>query len=177
LTLVMAQRLQRSGFMLERDDDSMRPAAGPSGFASDATPIGVESVPWEKRPLSRRGVLRWTIGSMTGMVLFGTTVAVALARNASQHAAAMAPHGAETADIAPAARPEEPLASPGSTLASAALEPPVVPLSALPKAETPKLRSAAMRSSHRASSGTTKTNAAKHRSSTGVSAKPKAAAD
>ena len=163
--------------MAERDDDSVRPVAGPSGFASDATPIGVQSLPWEKRPLSRRGALGWTIGSMTCVVLIGTTVAVALARSASQHAASVAPHGAEAADIAPAARPADQAASPGNTAASATQEP-AIPLSALPKVETPKPRSTATHSSHRASSATSKkTNAARHGSPTGVSAKPKAAAD
>ncbi len=78
---------------------------GPNGFASDATPVGVASIPWQKRALSRRGVLGWTIASMTGVVLIGTTVAVALARSASHPAASKAPHGAETADVVPAERP------------------------------------------------------------------------
>jgi hypothetical protein len=162
--------------MAERDDDSMRPVGAPSGFASDATPIGVQSLPWDKRPLSRRGVLGWTIGSMTCVVLFGTIVAVALAHDAAHPAASLAPHGAEAADIEPAARPAGQAASPESPGASATQEPPAIPLSALPKAEAPKTRATATHSSHRASSGTSKKTNAKHGGS-GVSAKPKAAAD
>ncbi len=84
---------------------------GPSGFASDATPLGVTGIPWQKRALSRRGVLAWTIGSMTGVVLIGTTVAVALARSASHSAPSKAPHGAETADFVPAEPPPSPPAA------------------------------------------------------------------
>jgi hypothetical protein len=155
-----------------RDDDSMRPVTGPSGFASDATSVAVTGIPWEKRPLSRRGVLGWTIASMTAMVLVVTTVAVALARSASHSAASVAPHGAEAADVVPAERPAPAPASPANATPSAAAQGPVIPLSALPKVETTKPRSSTAHGTRR-STATAAPSKKAHASKT-VKTKPNA---
>jgi hypothetical protein len=104
---------------------------------------------------------------MTSMVLIGTTVAVALARNAS-HSASVAPHGAETADIVPAERP----APPPNAAPSAAAQGPIIPLSALPRAETTKPRSATHTKHHAAKNTAAKKNGA----AKPLKAKPNAAA-
>ena len=119
---------------LKREDDSYRPVSGPDGFTSD-THERHAGIPWEQRPLSRRGILGWTIGALVGLVVFVTTVALALARGASNHAAqeAVAVHGAEPTDIAPAAQPEQARAPVQQNAAAASESPTPVPLEALPK--------------------------------------------
>jgi hypothetical protein len=139
----------------EPDDDSIRPVAGPDGFASDAADVGgIPGFPWERRPLSRRGILAWTIGAMIGVVALATTVTAALTRNASSAEHAGALHGAEATDVANAAepapapaavRPAPAPAGPPSQAATGTHEsPPVIPLDSLPldEAEKPPTRAA-----------------------------------
>ena len=84
----------------EHDDDSIAPVTGPDGFASDARDaVGHSAVPWERRPLSPRGILAWTLGAMVGAVLLGTTMAVAFGRPASKENSQGALHGGEATDV------------------------------------------------------------------------------
>jgi hypothetical protein len=120
-----------------RDDDSIRPVvAAPDGAASDARDVGgISGVPWERRPLSRRAILAWTIGAVVSAIALATAVAIALSRST-----------ARTDVPAPSAEPAHlatipslsPSAEAPSNVTPAAQEaaPPaasVVPLSALPK--------------------------------------------
>jgi len=135
---------------LKHEGDSFRPVTGPDGFTRDAPERERNAgVPWEQRPLSRRGILGWTIGALVGLVVFVTTVALALARGASSrapHAAAL--HGAEATDLAPAAQPEPARPPPQQNAAAASEAPTPIPLDALPKVQAKAPQKAATSEPH-----------------------------
>jgi hypothetical protein len=93
-------------------------------------------MPWEQRPLSRRGIVGWTIGAMVGMIALATSVAVGLTHHAMKTNSVVAAHGAEVTDVAkPSPTAPSPTAPGPAALPSAtAAAPPIVPLAALPKA-------------------------------------------
>jgi hypothetical protein len=118
-----------------REDDSLRPFAGPEGFASDAIPGGhPASIPWEQRPLSRHGIVGWTVGAIIGALAMATTVVVAATHQASQVDQVAATHGAEPADIANAV-PAPPVTEAAPAMTAPATEATATPLAALPKAD------------------------------------------
>lgn len=108
-----------------KDDESLRPVSGPGGFALDAEPVD-HRVPWEQRPLSRRGILGWTVASMVGAFLFVATLAVAISRHAA--------HQGQSAAVA-----QDTLAVPAAppVTSASAEHTPIVPLEALPRADAP----------------------------------------
>jgi hypothetical protein len=136
---------------VERDDDSFRPVTGPDGFASDAPEALLRSgVPWEQRPLSRRGILGWTIGAITLLVALVTTVALALARSGSSSAAqGAALHGGEATDVAREAQPSLAPSVRQPTPDAPSASPVPIPLESLPKlrAQAPQRTAAAARRS------------------------------
>lgn len=119
------------------DDDSFRPVTGPDGFASDAPEAMPRAgVPWEQRPLSRRGILGWTIGAIVLLVATVTTVGLALARNGSNsttHAAAL--HGAEATQVENEAQPALAPSARQATPEAPSAAPTPIPLESLPKLE------------------------------------------
>ncbi|HEX4337216.1 MAG TPA: hypothetical protein VH062_14965 [Polyangiaceae bacterium] len=122
------------------EDDSLHPVTGPDGFASDAIPGRHRAgVPWEKRPLSRHGIVGWTVGTLIGAVAVATTILVVATREPSHVDQVAATHGIETTDVA-AAVPAPPVTEGAPAVAAPATEATATPLSALPKADPTPVR-------------------------------------
>jgi hypothetical protein len=116
----------------EKTDDSTASGAEHHGFACGAADLAsTPGIPWERRPLSRRGILAWTIASMSALVALLTTVAVARSPHDPRATAATQLHGAEATDAAPA-----PANLPPKTTTEAH-SPPIIPLEALPIDKAP----------------------------------------
>ena len=120
----------------EAEGDPTAHAVEHHGFACGAAELAsTPGVPWDRRPLSRRGILTWTLAAMSGLVALVTTVAVARSRHLSSaaDATATALHGAEATNAPPVPN-LPPIAAPETH------SPPIIPLEALPIDKAPTAR-------------------------------------
>jgi hypothetical protein len=101
-----------------------------------------QGTPPERRPLTRRGIRNWTIGSLVGSALFAAVVAVALSQDDAYDART------STVQTRPDAVPAQAAAAPPATTPPI----PIIPLEALPIAKDgpPKTARAAKRRTHNA---------------------------
>jgi hypothetical protein len=119
---------------IRREYDSLPPDAGAHGYTLSADAPRSISVSPERRRLTPRAILAWTVSSLLGALLFATALAIVLSRRdaAADHTeASQKARGDAVPGVAqvPSTRSDIP---PSDRSASVPPPLPVIPLSALP---------------------------------------------